>query len=117
MIHFFTSSSGLASDTVSAIQDARFCDLVCYFERTEFLSNGRWKTYTAADGAFRKCELPFEDSSGTLWIGTSGGLAFQPGRVRSSNLPESPRGQIFGIAKTKWMAVDRNLEPCLESTT
>src|SRR6202030_3418026 len=40
-------------------------------------SNGQWRTYTTVEGLpSPEVNCLFEDSSGTLWSGTSAGLAF-----------------------------------------
>src|SRR6266436_553927 len=80
------------------------------------LSNGRLRTYAAADGLpSENVNCLFEDSSSMLWIGTSGGLALlSSGGVQvPRKLPELLRGQIFGIAEDKngwfWIATPNHV--------
>src|SRR6202007_474324 len=74
-------------------------------------SNGQGKTYTTEDGLpSPEVNCLFEDSSGILWSGTSGGLAFLASN-RFQVPRESPdvlRKQIVGMAEDKggrfWIA-------------
>src|SRR5262249_30286976 len=66
------------------------------------LSNGRWKTYTAADGLpSGEVNCLLQDSKGVLWIGTSSGLAFRDaGRIQSpTGTQESLQESILGLAE------------------
>src|SRR6201996_4136653 len=75
------------------------------------LSNGKWRTYTTVEGLpSLEVTCLFEDSSGTLWSGTSSGLAFFDSN-RFQIPHESPdvlRKQIVGMAEDKsgrfWIA-------------
>jgi len=78
--HFttYTTTNGLASNTVSSILETR--DGAMWFATPGGLSsfsNGQWKTYTTVEGLpSPEVNCLFEDSSGILWSGTSAGLAF-----------------------------------------
>jgi ligand-binding sensor domain-containing protein len=67
-------------------------------------SNGQWRIYTTAAGLpSPEVNCLFEDSSGTLWVGTSAGLAFFASN-RFHVPHESPdvlREQIVGMAEDK----------------
>jgi Y_Y_Y domain/Two component regulator propeller len=61
-----------------------------------------WRTYTTADGLpSENVSTLFEDSAGTLWIGTLHGLAwFRSGRIQVPNAAQPPlHEQILGIAE------------------
>src|ERR1700761_3456801 len=74
-------------------------------------SNGQWRTYTTVEGLpSLEVNCLFEDSSGTLWSGTSAGLAFFASN-RFQVPRESPdvlREQIVGMVEDKsgrfWIA-------------
>jgi signal transduction histidine kinase len=112
--HFstYTTTDGLASNTVSSILETR--DGAMWFATPSGLSsfsNGQWRTYTTVEGLpSLEVNCLFEDSSGTLWSGTSAGLAFFASN-RFQVPHESPdvlRKQIVGMAEDKsgrfWIA-------------
>jgi signal transduction histidine kinase len=79
-------------------------------------SNGRWRTYTTVEG------LPspgvnclFEDSSGTLWSGTSAGFAFFASNHFQvpHELPDVLREPVVGMAEDKsgrfWIATSNHV--------
>jgi PAS domain S-box-containing protein len=79
-------------------------------------SNGQWRTYTTVEGLpSPEVNCLFEDSSGTLWSGTSAGLAFF-----ASNRFHVPhesldvlREQVVGMAEDKsgrfWIATSEHI--------
>jgi signal transduction histidine kinase len=66
-------------------------------------ANSQWRTYTTLEGLpSLEVNCLFEDSSGTLWSGTSAGLAFLASNGRFQIPRESPdvlRKQIVGMAE------------------
>jgi PAS domain S-box-containing protein len=105
--HFttYTTSNGLASNTVSSILETR--DGAIWFATPGGLSsfsNDRWRTYTTLDGLpSPEVNCLFEDSTGTLWSGTSAGLAFFVSdhfRVPNAS-PDVLHEQILGMAEDK----------------
>src|SRR6202042_843861 len=117
--HFttYTTTNGLASNTVSSILETR--DGAMWFATPSGLSsflNGQWRTYTTVEGLpSREVNCLFEDSSGTLWSGTSAGLAsFASGHFQVSNeSPDVLREQIVGMAEDKsgrfWIATSNHV--------
>jgi PAS domain S-box-containing protein len=74
-------------------------------------SNGQWRTYTTVEGLpSPEVNCLFEDSSGTLWSGTSAGLAFLASNHFQvpNESPDVLREQILGIVEDKsgrfWIA-------------
>jgi PAS domain S-box-containing protein len=117
--HFttYTTTNGLASNTVSSILETR--DGAMWFATPSGLSsfsNGRWRTYTTVEGLpSPEVNCLFEDSSGTLWSGTSAGLAFfGSGHFQVPNeSPDVLREQILGMADDKsgrfWIATSHHV--------
>ena len=111
-LHHYTTTNGLASNTVSSILETR--DGAMWFATPSGLSsfsNGQWRTYTTVEGLpSPEVNCLFEDSSGTLWSGTSAGLAFfASSRFQVPHeLPDVLREQILGMAEDKsgrfWIA-------------
>ncbi len=108
----YTTANGIASNTVNSISETG--NETMWFATPNgisSLSDGKWKTFTASDGLpSNSVNCLFKDSAGLLWIGTSEGLAFfSASHVQApGKLPESLRGQVFGIAEDKngwfWVA-------------
>ncbi|MGA7918587.1 MAG: two-component regulator propeller domain-containing protein [Candidatus Acidiferrales bacterium] len=108
----YTTSDGLVSNTITSI--AQGLNSTLWFGTPAGLSSvshGQWKTYAVQNGLpSAEVNCLFEDSSHILWIGTASGLAFfDSGQIQvPSNLPDSLREQIFGIAQDRngwlWMA-------------
>ena len=101
----YTAADGVASNTVNSILET--ADETMWFATSNgisSLSRGKWKTFTVSDGLpSNSVNCLLEDSAGILWIGTSEGLAlFSSGHVLvPGKLPESLRGQVFGMAEDK----------------
>jgi anti-sigma regulatory factor (Ser/Thr protein kinase) len=112
--HFttYTTTNGLASNTVSSILETR--DGAMWFATPTGLSSfsdGQWRTYTTVEGLpSPEVNCLFEDSAGTLWSETSAGLAFFASkRFQVPNeSPEVLREPILGMAEDKsgrfWIA-------------
>src|ERR1700733_5976016 len=67
-------------------------------------SNGQWRTYTTVEGLpSPEVNCLFEDSFGTLWSGTSAGLAFFASNHFQvpHESPDALREQIVGLAEDK----------------
>ena len=80
------------------------------------LANGRWQVYTRKNGLpSNNINCLFEDSSGVLWIGTTGGLAFRGARGFQSpvGLPAPLRESIMGMAEdgfgSLWLATSNHV--------
>src|SRR6202042_123605 len=112
--HFttYTTTNGLASNTVSSILETR--DGAMWFTTPSGLSsfsNGQWRTYTSVEGLpSPEVNCLFEDSSGSLWSGTSAGPAFfVSNRFQVPHeAPDVLREQIVGMAEDEsgrfWIA-------------
>src|SRR5882762_9866824 len=79
-------------------------------------SNGQWRTYTTVEGLPSPAvNCLFEDSSGTLWSGTSVGLAFFASNHFQvpHESPDVLREQIVGMAEDKggrfWIATSNHV--------
>jgi len=85
----YTTANGLASNTASSHpRNPRWCNVVCHTYGLSSFSNGQWKIYTTVEGLpSPEVNCLFEDSSGTLWSGTSAGLClfFASNRLSSSS--------------------------------
>lgn len=99
----FTTSNGLAADTVNDIGETS--DGVLWVATTGGLNSfakDKWTTYKIADGLPSDEVISlFADSSEVLWLGTSAGLAFvRSGHiVAPQQLPDSLRAPILGMAE------------------
>src|SRR5262249_42715743 len=111
--HFttYSTSNGLASDTVSSI--AEDADGTMWFGTPNGLSSmakGGWRTYTADESSSSDVNCLLRDSTGVWWIGTSAGLAILAGdRIHMpQGLPESLHEPIFAIEEDRsgglWIA-------------
>jgi ligand-binding sensor domain-containing protein/signal transduction histidine kinase len=75
VLHHYTTSNGLPSNTVQDIEENR--DGIWFATNWGLanLYNGRWKYYTSKNGlSSNRCYYLLVDKSGTLWIGTQHGL-------------------------------------------
>lgn len=113
----FSSSNGLASNTVVAMAESP--DGTMWFGTPEGLnsfSNGHWNLLTSHQGMpSDSVNCLFSDSDGVLWIGTEAGLAFlEFGHVVSPGIePAALREPIMGITQDKtgrlWIATSNHI--------
>jgi signal transduction histidine kinase len=113
----YTAANGLASNTVSAIEQGAGGTM--WFATANGLSsfeNDRWQVYSSEDGAPpARVNCLLEDSGGVLWIGTEVGLAaLRNGRVRShKEVAEPLLEEIFGIAEDRlgylWISTSKHV--------
>jgi ligand-binding sensor domain-containing protein/signal transduction histidine kinase len=117
----FTTASGLPSNSVTAVESTPEATWfgtpmgLVRLQDAESPGGAHWRTFTYADG------LPSDDiisllsdSAGSLWIGTSSGLALlRSGHIQPLRLPAGLREPIFGIAEDRhgalWIATSTRL--------
>ena len=97
----FTTTSGLASNTIASIAEG--VDGTMWFATPGGLSaysGSGWRTYTTGDGLpSNDVNTVFVGPRGILWAGTTDGLAFvQDGQLRACReMPAALRGSILGL--------------------
>ena len=99
----YTTTSGLASNTIDAIVEGADGTMRFRAEHERFKCSGKGSLADFSGQrrfAFGSSDRLLEDSSGVLWVGTDDGLAFYyQGRFHvQTNLPETLHNQILGIA-------------------
>ncbi len=111
----FATANGLASNSVTAIEEAG--NGTMWFATTGGLSalfNGKWRTYTEADGLPPGDIASLAADGPVLWIGTSAGLAMlRDGHVITlAEVPAMLHETIIGIAPapaTVWIATGQSV--------
>ncbi|HEY6331449.1 MAG TPA: two-component regulator propeller domain-containing protein [Blastocatellia bacterium] len=111
----YTTASGLASNSVSSILEAS--DGTMWFATLGgvcSLSKNGWQTYTTTRAPSPAANCLFQDTAGTIWIGTDEGLAFlDEDQIRFPHEPALLNDPVLGIAEDNngslWIATSHHV--------
>ncbi len=114
----FTTNDGLLSDSISAISGGPSADSLFVGSPNGLseLRNDHWVTYTPRDGLPPgPVDCLFLDKEGTLWIGTTKGIAYlRSGSIQvPTGAPATFSEEVLGIAESKggwlWISTPRHV--------